>query len=316
VSPQLDASAPYLSVTPLTSNDVAALARLWPDRVAFGDAQFTTALKTCSQLFDDDRAVGVKVLEDERLSAFGISVFLRPEFVETYLGAPHPLLGKRLLLDPHPIALRSDIAEGNAADGLPLFVLAASFDVTALNATAALGLIMQATMDLHRGYRIERFMNEAVGDANIDFLNSAGVFDFVQRFDEALPGTALRSAMFMLTRERAFVRKSPILPLFVYNPPRVLFTPSEQAVLRAALDGAPDDVISTRLRIPISATKARWTRIHERVAARLPSLIHPVAPAQDAAHRGPQVRHLILAYVRDNRSELTPYAHTRARRVK
>jgi DNA-binding NarL/FixJ family response regulator len=88
-----------------------------------------------------------------------------------------------------------------------------------------------------------------------------------------------------MARERAAERKTPILPLFVYNHPRLLFTPAEQEVLRAALDGAPDEIISERLGIPLSATKARWTRIHQRVTKRLPELSGGISVPQNAAGR-------------------------------
>jgi len=301
-------SPAYMTVAPLTSGSVADCAALWPDRNAYTNQEFAAALRSCAQLFDERRAIGARVHENERLSAFGLSVFLQPDFADAYLAAPHPLLGKRLLLDPRPIAGFADIAAANANRGLCLCVLAANFDVTSPNAAAALGLCMQATLDMHRGYRIERFINEAVGDANIEFLATSGAFDFVRTFETAAPGTALRSALFTLTKERAAERKSTLLPLFVYNPPRVGFTPAEQDLLRAALDAAPDDVISARLGIPLSATKARWTRIHQRVAARLPEIRNAVPRPQDMTRRGPQLRHLVLAYVRDNPSELTPCA--------
>jgi DNA-binding NarL/FixJ family response regulator len=254
------------------------------------------------------------VLENERPTAYGITVFVEEAFADAYVGNPHPLVGKRLLRDPTPVLRPSGIAEGNTRGGLHMVVLSASYDPESPHVAAALGLVMVSTMEVLRGYRFERILNEAIRDFNIDFLSGSGAYDLARAFDEAAPGTGLRSALFVMTRERAAARKTPLLPLFVYAPPRVFFTPAEQDLLRAAMDGAPDDVISRRLGIALSATKARWTRIHQRVAARLPHILEAVPAAHDAARRGPQTRHLILSYIRENPSELTPYPRYRTNR--
>src|SRR5687767_6843133 len=111
-----------------------------------------------------------------------------------------------------------------------------------------------------------------------------------------------------MDRARAAARKTPFLPMFLYTPPQVLFTPAEKELLRAALNGAPDEVISERLGIPVSAVKGRWHRIHQRAADRIPELFQQTPALVGDGYRGRQIRHVILEYVRDNPSELTPYA--------
>jgi DNA-binding NarL/FixJ family response regulator len=298
----------YISVAPLTATNLQSCVPLWPDRAAYGGREFQEALDRCARLIDERRAIGALVLADGCVAAYGMSTFVDGKFADAYLAAPHPLLGRRVLQDTTVILGVDDIARGNAQHGLHLVILSASFDVTSPHAAEALGLSIQATTDAHRGYRLVRFINEAIGEKNIEFLASSAAFDLVQRFN-AIDGTPpLPSALFVMTRERAAERKTPILPLFVYNHPRLLFTPAEQEVLRAALDGAPDEIVSERLGIPLSATKARWTRIHQRVAKRIPDLLRGASAPQNAARRGRQIRHVILKFVRENPSELTPYA--------
>jgi hypothetical protein len=117
----------------------------------------------------------------------------------------------------------------------------------------------------------------------------------------------MRSLLGTVTREQAAARTSPMLALFAYSPPRLHFTPAEQRVLSEALGGAVDETLSARLGIPLSAVKARWTRIQERVVRYAPELVAAVRHGRGYG-RGNQRRHLILNYVRDHPSELTPYA--------
>jgi hypothetical protein len=106
--------------------------------------------------------------------------------------------------------------------------------------------------------------------------------------------------------------------MFLYSPPRILFTAAEQALLRLSLRGSTDRAMSDDLGIPLTAVKARWNRIHARVMAQLPDLFAGVSLPDRGRTRGTQFRHLILDYVRDNPSELTPHprpvrAHTASR---
>jgi DNA-binding CsgD family transcriptional regulator len=95
---------------------------------------------------------------------------------------------------------------------------------------------------------------------------------------------------------------------FVYSPPRVLFTRAEQDVLRLAATGATDRIIGEHLDIRLTAVKARWRRIQERVWSRNPVVLRAFGDAQISGSRGAQVRNVIVEFVRENPSELTPYS--------
>jgi hypothetical protein len=118
----------------------------------------------------------------------------------------------------------------------------------------------------------------------------------------------MRSLVGTVTREQAAAWSNPILALFTYSPPKLRFTAPEQRLLSEALAGGTDETLSAHLGIPLSAVKARWTRIQERVMRFAPDLFANlrVAPHRDRG-RGVQTRHLILRYLRDHPSELTPY---------
>ena len=138
-------------------------------------------------------------------------------------------------------------------------------------------------------------------------LAKAGNARVVREFREIAPGMPIATRVMTLDRDFAAERKSSNLALFVYNPPKVFFTDAEQELLLAALDGGTDDVLSARLGIPMTATKAPWNRVQARVAERVPALLGDLSTRIDGhGQRGPQFRHLIVDYVRNNPSELTP----------
>jgi len=180
-----------------------------------------------------------------------------------------------------------------------------AIDMEAHDPDTVLGQLIAAFLEVHRGYRIARIVNEVFGDTAIAMLEDSRCYEIMQHFD--LPGTNVRSLVGTLTREQAARWKNPLLAMFAYSPPRLFFTSAEQQLIAEALAGVTDETLSVRLGIPRSAVKARWSRIQERVARMTPELFRDV-PTPQRCGRGVQTRHLILQYVRDHPSELTPYA--------
>ena len=83
--------------------------------------------------------------------------------------------------------------------------------------------------------------------------------------------------------------------MFAYSPPRLLFTVAEQQLLSEALTGITDETLSLRLGIPLSAVKARWSRIQHRVARTAPELFKGVPEMSNRHGRGVQDSPLHLA---------------------
>jgi DNA-binding CsgD family transcriptional regulator len=300
-----------LSVVPLTSETLPLCVPLWVDRIAYQPRDFERAVANAGRLLGEERALGAMIVERGHVRAFGVSAFANPRFLDEYLSNPDPQIGKRLLLgayepNTHLVLTLDEIARGNRKGGLHLVILNASHDRASPQAPAAFGRMVQAFMDTHRGYRIERMVTEAfIPDAVLN-IESAGS-EIVRRFGEIRPGTGLLSAVAVLTRAQAIERKTVLLPAFTYEPPRLHLTPAEQQLLRAALDGETDEGLSRKLGISVSSVKARWTRIQQRIVKHAPELVARVPP-RIGDHRGASFRHLVMDYLRKNPSELTPYA--------
>jgi hypothetical protein len=262
-------------------------------------------------LLAQERALGSIILEDDRPRAFCITAFVDEVFVEGYLRDPYPNVGKDLLLrrcagERRAVLAREEIGDRSAGTGLQLVVLNSNVDASGADPDSVLGLAMQSFQEIHRGYRTARIINEVFGHHAIEVVITSRCYD-VQRAFGALAGATVSSVLATLTREDAAARHSPLLPIFVYSPPRILFTPSEQGLIRPALRGGTDEALSARLGVSLSSVKARWTRILQRAARRMPQLFDEVPVPQRANRRGTQIRHLILEYARANPSELTPY---------
>jgi hypothetical protein len=167
---------------------------------------------------------------------------------------------------------------------------------------------MQSFQDLHRGYRLARIVNEIFGRELIDVVIASRSWEERRLFRDIDGVLGYESHLSTLTREQAAQWRTPLLPMFVYSAPQAFFTAAEQELLRSALDGGTDVDISRRLGVPLTAVKARWQRIHDRMLTRAPHVLEQRRESQYPERRGGQMRHAILAFVRANPSELTPYA--------
>jgi DNA-binding CsgD family transcriptional regulator len=301
----------HITSTELTAANLHRCDALWADRREYDDRQFAQAMTAARRLLTQECAVGSIVLDDDQPRGYCITAAVAEPFADRYLRDPYPHLGKDLLLhrsagDQRAILTRHEIGERNAGAGLQLVVLNSNVDAASPDLDSVLGVAMQSFQEIHRGYRTARIINEAFGEYAIAVLIASGCYD-VRRTFGLRPGATVPSVLGTLTRDNARARHHPMLPLFVYSPPRIRFTPGEQRLLRAALLGGTDDALSARLGISLSSVKARWTRILERAGSRVPSLFDQVPRPQRANRRGTQIRHLVVRYVRANPSELTPY---------
>jgi hypothetical protein len=294
----------------LTADNLDRTVSLWSDRLTYSDDEFRRAVTRAAKLLREGRAFGALVLERECVRGFGLTAFVRDDVVDRLLTTMTPQLGKLLLLGRAPgaqaaILDRAELARGNAGRGLSLVVLNSNYDVDSDDAVAVLGCIISSFQAVHQGYRLSRIINEAHGEHNIEVVETSRAFDTCYLVDDTGGVRGFRSLVGSLTREAAAVRTSPLLGMFVYAPPRIGFSIPEQDLLQQAMSGAPDTMLAAKLDVATSAVKARWRRIVQRALSAVPELFDGLpAPRRG---RGLQVRHLVLEYVRQHPSELTPY---------
>jgi hypothetical protein len=299
-----------LTIEPLLPSNVPEVASLWPDRAAFSESEFKHALIAAATLLADDRAQGAIIRDNGRACAVGLTVFVNETFSDALLAEPAPHIGKHLLLTSRyrssPILTVSDIGVRNASGGLQMVVVLTHIDPMATDRPSVLGKVIKAFVDFHAGFRIARIINQVFGVQDISDVRTSNSFELVAEWNPDTSAAAVASALFTLTREEAVARRSVFLPMFVYDTPRVVFSAEQRELLRAALDGDTDEYLAARLGISTSAVKARWRRIQQRAISRHPTLFDRIDDGT-TNRRGPQVRHIVLRYVRSTPSELRPY---------
>jgi len=295
---------------PLSAANLEQVKSLWPDREGLTASEFDTATRHASSLLIQRRAFGALLHEHNRVSGFGLTVFVDEAFADAFVARPFPQMGKHLLLSAFdaatPVLTLDGIAQRNAAGGLQLVVLATNIEPALPDRATALGYLIHAFVETHLGYRPERVFNEVIGAENVRDIQAANVYAPLLSYDRLDNGVPLPGTIGTLTRADA-ANRSTLLPLFNYSPPRLLFSAPQQELLRVALDGETDESLARRLDVSVSAVKARWTRIYERAARQLPERFAAMRDKPDDERRGAQLRHHVMKYVRANPSELTPY---------
>jgi DNA-binding NarL/FixJ family response regulator len=255
---------------------------------------------------------------EQRLVAFGASVFVTDEFMNEVRERPLPFLSvkviNRILNNDSPILTQAVMRHANSHDGLNLLMLHHSWAKEIVSADEASFVRIQvvlASLDYHSGYNLKEIIAEGIGEEEMRWVMSGGSFHLRSMYESyyeshPLPPSHQRPHLVGLTRAEALVRESSSLsPLFVYTPPRFFFRAGEQELLKQALLGETDDDLAVTLNISRSAVKKRWNAIYDRVAAQDADLL-PNAFDSNHNRRGAQKRHLLLRYLRHHPEELRP----------
>jgi DNA-binding CsgD family transcriptional regulator len=164
-----------------------------------------------------------------------------------------------------------------------------------------------------RGLRCRRVFGEAYGPLYAQWCKSAGFSvandysGYFREHPELLPPQEVQPKLMIATAEdaeRDF--GSRVAPVFRYVRPRIGFSPSEQAMLRIALEGETDEEMAHALNISVWTVKKRWRQIYDRVGRSVPEILR--AGERDSSDeekgRGAELRRHLLAYVRDHFEEL------------
>jgi len=261
-----------------------------------------------------------------RIVAFGAAVFVSRAFADQEISNPRPGLNARVIASVdsgNPMVLsESQLRSANTDGGLDLVILCPQLRKDILDAdqtTEAQMLIASAFVELHVGFRLNRFLIESLDDEERrDLVEASGVWKSVSHFEEfyrAHPETpwSRSRSLSVVTKEEAFRVPGQVTGvLFTYREPLLDLQPSEQELLSAALIGLTDEELADKLGLRLPAVKKRWRSIFERASAR--TLLFPkMRDGLDEGSRGRQKRHYILAYVREHREELRPFDSRKGR---
>lgn len=299
----------------LKASDVPTCLRFWGGRPGYSETEIERVGPVLERLLDAGWARGVLMKDGAgRPVAHGISVFVDEAFADRFLASPHALPSKRLLLAESQSILQSELEIGrrNAGHGLQMLVVDQGGNDELLTPEAYEAIVGEMVVQfalMHRGYRLARIINELTVDLSIADVGANPAFERYEYCDYTTSaGAPARSLIAVIDRDEAMAKRSLVMPMFLYTPPRVFFTATERKVLAVALDGfVTDPDLADALGASQSSVKASWRRIAQRFEERLPGLLPSRAESEGSGVRGGQIRHFILQYLRDHPEELTPY---------
>jgi DNA-binding CsgD family transcriptional regulator len=255
-----------------------------------------------------------------RIWGFGVSVFVRDEFIQELKTPPlvwiGPELAKRVAGDNSPILTYDELRQANASDGLNLLVWDGCIRHTVKNESEGYNKMMAYFMGEHRGYRWKEVISLQSPHAEWlgAILRSGGLYwepasgRWVDLPQKPLEEIVRAPHVTGLSRDPGTRRPGAWADsLFDYQPPRVGFTRSEQRLLLLALDGGTDEELSNDLGVSLSTVKMTWRAIYNRVATTLPALIpSPSQHGSSTGSRGKVKKQRITAYLREHPEELRP----------
>jgi hypothetical protein len=256
----------------------------------------------------------------ENIEAFGVSVFVRDDFAETFATGPRPYLSaivyEQMLNGRSPVLSASQIREANSSAGLSLVVLHFCMrhpDMSSPRIQEVLHAGSSAFYFCHAGYQLNLLLHEVYGEQHATYM-SAGGFRLLTDFK----GAAISEHMDTTPANHPFLfimRKEWIQPAAVHQlsflfhapPPRLGFSEGEQTVLLRALLNESDVQIAAALGVPLDKVKKIWRRTYQRVERVAPYLLDSVDQAGIEAHRGAEKRRHLIEYLRSHLEELRPY---------
>src|SRR5260370_21806248 len=248
----------------------------------------------------------------------GVSVFVSDDFLAELKTPPFfwigPELIKRIVRSYSPLLSDKQMRQANAKGGLTLVAWIAALDAEHMDSVDAHAAMFSAFVSEHRGFLLKELVGQGVSlDTLEGAIRSGGLFfspvecRYVESLDRPLREIFAAPYLIGLTRELAMARFGTwIGSLFVYQPPRFGFRPSEQRLLLAALEGGTDEELADKLDISLSAVKKTWRSIYERVGAHSPGLIPDKVPEGSNSERGKEKKQRLLAYLREHLEELRP----------
>ena len=304
---------------PISEADLSKCLEIQPACLGDQIVGRSAALRIWETLLDDP-AFQANVIETERpiaghkVVACGMGVFVTRIFADQEILNPRPGLNSRIIAavasGESVLLSRAQIAIGNAGEGLDFVNMYGTWREGIMNASDLAdvqALLGTSFVEHFAGYRFNRVLKEAIGDAQIALARATGTYRIVAEFKES------SSALVVVTRESVITAPYSVAArMYRYQDPVLHLRPAEQNLLSAALAGKTDAELSNDLGLSIEAIKKRWMSIFDRVDEFKPEILSK--SEEDTDGRGPQKRHRVVAYIRAHPEELRPFSWDRTKR--
>ncbi len=245
----------------------------------------------------------------ESVAAAGASVFVDESFAQNELNDPSPGLNGRITasqLGVNSLAFHRDkIAEANSSGGVNVAVLTGRWNPALVDEDE----IKQARLtlaasfsELHAGYRFKRLLIELIDEQDRKWASAVPYMRIHTKFPGGTRALAVIEKSDLESNDATVLAQHFACPL-----PRLFLRASDQELLLAALENPTDEWLARELSLTKEAVKRRWSVLFERIDREMPELFQSIKSV-DRRVRGPQKRHVVLAYVRKHPQELRPFA--------
>jgi hypothetical protein len=253
-----------------------------------------------------------------RMLGVGATLFVSDHFIRDLKTPPFfwmgPELVRRIGREDYPLLYENQVREANSRDGLNLAVWQCTLRMEAMRRVEVWNEFMTAFLKDHCGYLIKELVAQGESVEHLLGMRSTGSLLWQgsearhsEYSDENLDNLLRTPHVIGMTRQLVLTRPiSWVGSLFRYEPPQCGFSPSEQRLLLAALDGGTDEALSDTLAISLDTVKKTWRLIYERVAGCLPELVPGNSATDNGTLRGKEKKHRLLAYLRQHPEELRP----------
>jgi DNA-binding CsgD family transcriptional regulator len=254
----------------------------------------------------------------DNIEAFGLSVFVNDDFVETYCAAPRPHLAahvyEQMLAGNDPVLTSQELLDANSTTGVNMVGMPfglRNHDLSDPHTAQVLSVASAAFYFFHSGYRVKCMVHEVYGTQAASYMEAGG-FRRVRDFQRENPAAfahvppAHYPHLFMLRPEWSEPGAVNQLSMLLTSPsPRFYFSATERRLLERALLNESDQQIGAALGISLDSVKKTWRSIYDRVSRRAPQII-PANDAGSMGSRGQEKRRHLLDYLRTHLEELRP----------
>jgi len=260
-------------------------------------------------------------LVGSRTVSFSAVLFVTDDFCsEARVKLPPYLdveLARQYLSGELPVLKHEQVARANAGAGLNVVMCFEGWAHDGLSPEQVLAVRAKQGEALRlglSGYRVKEFLAYPLGEEALQWMLNAGArirhhYSNYFRNSTVFPSVFSQQACLVgLTKKEAFAYPgSSVAGLFIYTPPRFLFSRSQRVLLLHALSGETCETLAASLSVSRWTVKKRWHAIYERVADVDSELSPPsIAYGAHATSRGSERRRHLLNYLRQHLEEIRP----------
>jgi hypothetical protein len=255
-----------------------------------------------------------------RVIASYIASFVSDDFASDLATPPLKWIGPELvnlcIQGPIPVLTDEQVRQVNSTTGVNILVwpTAPRADFEGVPELVQGG--QAVFFETYRGFNIKRLQVQASHPVEMEVAVNSGAWCLragnavhFRTLDQPAEVAALQPHLLEVTKEMAARQPGTWVSLLLtHRKPVIGFTPSEQRLLSAALQGGTDGELAHLLGVSLSAVKKMWASIYLRIQSRKPFDLKIELDESVDGDRGKEKKQKLLVFLRERPEELRPYS--------